>query len=167
MLFGQKYYCKTGHVSFLSEAPIETIEAKNDNAYIVFDAGTGQIEFSVLIKGFTFEKALMQEHFNENYMESDEYPKSIFKGSLTDWSGNHIVSDIENKVNVSGQLTIHGITKPFQGPATLMMKSGVLSAFATFDITIADYNIEVPKIVRDNISKTVKVTVKADLQPMK
>ncbi len=165
--FVQKYYSKTAHVSFLSQAPIETIEANNNNAYIVFDASTGQIEFSVLIKGFSFQKALMQEHFNENYMESDKYPKSTFKGSLLDWSDTKLMNDHVYNVNVNGDLTIHGVAKQFNGPAKLTVKDGVISAFATFDVTIADYQIEVPKVVRDNISKTVKVTVKADLQPLK
>ena len=164
---GQKYYSKTGHVHFISEAPIETIEADNNNCYVVFDEATGQFEFSVLIKGFTFQKALMQEHFNENYMESDTYPKAVYKGSITNWASIHLMNDHVFEVNVEGQLTIHGITKPFKCPASLTMKNGGVSANAAFEIVIADFNIQIPKVVRDNISKSVKVTVKADLQPIK
>jgi len=164
--FGQKYFSKTGHVHFLSEAPIETIESDNHNGYVVFDAVTGQLEFSVLIKGFKFEKAMMQVHFNENYMESDKYPKSLYKGTLLNWSTIRLDSDNVYQVNVNGQLTIRGITKPFMCPGKLTVKGGVISAFATFDVVIADYGIQVPKVVRDNISKTVKVTISADLHPM-
>lgn len=164
--FGQKFYSKTGHIHFLSKAPIETIESDNHNGYVVFDASTGQLEFSVLIKGFKFEKALMQQHFNENYMESDKYPKSVLKGSLFNWSISQLEKDGAYNVNVEGQLMIRGITKPFKCPARLTVKGGVISASAAFDVVIADYGIQVPKVVRDNISKTVKVAVNADLQPM-
>ena len=164
---GQKFYTKTGHVHFLSEAPIETIQSDNNNAYVVLDGASGQFEFSVLIKGFNFEKALMQQHFNENYLESDKYPKSVAKGSVLNWSAIRLDSDHEYNVNVGGQLTIHGITKPFSTQGKLVIKDGMISIFSTYTIVIADYEIEVPKVVRDNISKTVKVTVSADLQPMK
>ena len=164
---GQKFYTKNGHVHFLSEAPIETIQSNNNNAYVVLDGATGQFEFSVLIKGFNFEKALMQQHFNENYLESDKFPKSVAKGSVLNWSAIRLDSDHEYNVNVSGQLTIHGITKPFSTQGKLVIKDGMISIFSTYTIVIADYGIEIPKVVRDNISKTVKVTISADLQPMK
>ena len=164
--FGQKYYSKTGHIHFLSQAPIETIESDNYNGYVVYDGATGKLEFSVLIKGFKFQKALMQQHFNENYMESDKFPKSLFKGSILNWSSIHLDKDGIYDANVDGQMTIHGITKPFKCQAKLFVKGGMISASTAFDIVIADYGIQVPKVVRDNISKTVKVAVKADLQPM-
>ncbi len=164
--FGQKYYSKTGHIHFLSEAPIETIQSDNHSGYVVLDPATSQFEFSVLIKGFKFEKALMQQHFNESYMESDKYPKSICKGALLNWSNIHLDGDHVYEVNVDGQLTIRGITKPLKCPAKITVKGGVISVFATFDVVIADYGIEVPKVVRESISKTVKVTVNAALQPM-
>ncbi|MFZ1679318.1 MAG: YceI family protein [Saprospiraceae bacterium] len=164
---GQKYFSKTGHVHFLSEAPIEKIEADNNNGFVIFDAATGRFEFSVLIKGFAFQKALMQEHFNENYMESDNYPKAVYKGSIVDWSAIHLMNDHIYQVNVEGQLTMHGVTKPFNCQASLTMKSGGVSANSSFDVVIADYDIQIPKVVKDNISKNVKVTVKVDLLPMK
>jgi polyisoprenoid-binding protein YceI len=165
--YGQKYFSKTGHVHFLSDAPIETIEADNNNGYVIFDAATGKVDFSVLIKGFTFQKALMQEHFNENYLESDTYPKATFKGSIVDWASVHLMDDHIYQVNVDGQLTMHGVTNPFSCKATITMKNGGVSTSAAFEIAIADYNIQIPKVVRDNISKTVKVTVRTDLQLMK
>ena len=164
--FGQKYYSKTGHIHFLSQAPIETIESDNRNGFVVYDAATGQLEFSVLIKGFQFEKALMQQHFNENYMESDKFPKSLFKGSILNWKMIHMDKDSLYNADVDGQMTIHGITKPFKCTAKLIVKGGMISASSAFDVVIADYGIQVPKVVRENISKTVKVVVNADLQLM-
>ncbi|MEP6646497.1 MAG: YceI family protein [Saprospiraceae bacterium] len=163
---GQKYYSKTGHVQFISDAPIEKITADNNNSYIIFDSATGKFEFSSLVKGFTFQKALMQEHFNENYMESDDYPKAIYKGSITDWSTLHLMNDHVYQVNVDGQLTMHGVTKPFKSKAELSMKNGNVIASSSFDIVIEDFNIQIPKVVKDNISKTVRVNVKAELVPM-
>ena len=83
-LLGQKYFTKDGKVSFYSDALMEKIEAHNTKAASVIDAENGQMEFAVLIKAFQFEKALMQEHFNENYMESSTYPKASFKGKIED-----------------------------------------------------------------------------------
>jgi hypothetical protein len=162
---GQKYFSKTGHIHFISVAPIETIQADNNNGYAVLDVGTGLIECAVLIKGFKFEKALMQQHFNENYLESDKYPKSVFKGTI---NMANIRLDVNQtyQVNVNGELTIRGITKPLVCPVKLSVQSGVISVATAFDVTIADYGIEVPGVVRGNISKTVKVTVNTDLHPM-
>ena len=163
---GQKYYSKTGHVEFLSEAPIETIKSTNDNGYVVLDATTGYFEFSVLIKGFKFQKALMQQHFNENYLESDQFPKAISKGTILNFSTINLNVDKTYDANISGQLTIHGVTKPFKCLAKMIVKGKTISALTTFDIVIADYGIQIPSVVRDNISDIVKVTVSADLIPM-
>lgn len=164
--YGQKYYSKTGSVHFLSEAPLEKIEASNYNAYVVFDLTTGQMEWSVLIKGFKFEKALMQQHFNENYMDSDQFPKALFKGTIVDKESINFEKDGSYNVKASGSITIHGVTKPLTAPGQIIVKNGKVNASSSFTLTVADFNIEVPKIVRDNIAKTVKVTVRSDLQPL-
>lgn len=163
---GQKYFTKTGKVTFISNAPLEKIEAHNSNAYIILDAANGSMECSVLIKGFQFVKALMQDHFNENYMESHEFPKGIFKGTIENMAAVNLQKDGEYPVNVKGNLTLHGVTKPFNATARVIVKSGVLSTQSSFDIIVADYNIDIPKVVRDNIAKTVKVNVAADLQKL-
>src|SRR5687768_15186800 len=109
---GQKYFSKTGKISFYSDAPMEKIEAHNSTASTVLDLSTGSIEWAVLIQGFKFEKALMQEHFNENYMESSTYPKAKFKGKIDNIASVNLKKDGDYNVNVSGQMEIHGITKP-------------------------------------------------------
>lgn len=165
--FGQKFFTKTGYVHFLSVAPLEKIEAKNSNGYVVMDTETGQLEWSVLIQGFKFDKALMQDHFNENYMESTRFPKAVFKGSLLNHDKINFTKDGSHDVQVSGDLTIHGVTKPIRALGRLAIKNGVINASSSFDLTIADFNISVPKVVRDNIAKTVLVTVNGDLKPLK
>lgn len=163
---GQKYFSKTGKISFHSDAPLEKIEAHNSTASTVLDATTGNIEWAVLIQGFKFDKALMQEHFNENYMESTTYPKAKFKGKIENISSVNFKKDGDYNVNVSGQLEIHGVTKPVSTTGVISVKGGALSAKSKFSVALADYEIEIPKVVADNIAKNVDINVQADYQAM-
>lgn len=155
----QKYFTKAGKISFYSKAPIEDIEAHNTKGVSVFDVSTGQIEFSVLMKGFEFEKAKMQEHFNENYVESDKYPKAIYAGTIKNVGAIKLNQDGVYNVEVSGNLTIHGVTKPQTVQAAITVKDGSISAASDFTITVADYDIKIPSLVANNIGKTVKVSI--------
>lgn len=166
MATGQKYFSKTGKISFYSEAPMEKIEAHNSTASTVIDATTGNLEWAVLIQGFKFEKALMQEHFNENYMESTTYPKAKFKGKIDNLSSVNFKKDGDYNVNVSGQLEIHGVTKPVTATGVISVKGGNVSAKSKFSVAVADYGIEIPKVVAENIAKNVDINVQADYQAM-
>jgi polyisoprenoid-binding protein YceI len=138
---------------------MENISAVNSKAVSVWDLSSGQIEFSVLIKGFEFERALMQEHFNENYMESDSYPKATFKGVVENSSALAFTKDNTYKVKVNGSLTMHGVTKPLSIPATVVVKGGAVSASATFTVSAEDYKIKIPSIVAEKISKQITVNI--------
>lgn len=166
LAIGQKYFSKTGKISFYSDAPMEKIEAHNTTASTVLDIGTGNLEWAVLIQGFKFEKALMQEHFNENYMESETYPKAKFKGKIDNISSVNFKKDGDYNVNVSGQMEIHGVTKPVNATGVISVKGNNLTAKSKFSIALADYGIEIPKVVADNIAKTVDIHVQADYQAM-
>ncbi len=157
-LSAQKYYTKNGNISFFSKASLENISADNNQVLATIDAQTGQMQFSVLIKAFHFKKSMMEEHFNENYLESNKYPKAIFKGNIRDFKPD-LLKDGSYPVNVSGDITIHGVTKNVSLPGTITVKSGVISGSSTFKVKLADYNISIPKIVKDNIAETVDVTV--------
>lgn len=162
-----KFYTKTGKISFYSKAPLENIEAHNTKALSVFDASTGQIEFSVLLKGFEFEKARMQEHFNESYVESDKYPKAVFAGMVKDVGNVRLASEGTYTVQISGSMTIHGVTKPQTAQAVITVKNGVVSAVSDITITLADYNIKIPALVADKIGKTVKIVINvSSYQPL-
>lgn len=163
----QKYFTREGKISFSSEAPLERIEANNHKATSVLDMETGKLEFAVLIKAFQFEKALMQEHFNENYMESSKFPKSIFKGEIVNLSDVNLSKDGTYKVNVKGQLTIHGVTNEVEAPGTITVSNGEISATSNFDVAVADYEIEIPSVVREKIAKTVQISVDLNYQPYK
>ncbi|MEP6645585.1 MAG: YceI family protein [Saprospiraceae bacterium] len=166
LAFGQKYFSKTGKISFYSEAPMEKIEAQNSSASTALDVNTGNMEWAVLIQGFKFDKALMQEHFNENYMESSTYPKAKFKGKIDNFSSVNFAKDGTYNITASGQLEIHGITKPITSTGVITLKNGAISAKSKFTILLADYGIQIPKLVADNISKSVDITVEVNYQLM-
>lgn len=141
---------------------MEKIEAINTSASTVIDVSTGAMEWAVLIQGFQFEKALMQEHFNENYMESDKFPKARFKGKIDNLAAVNFSKDGTYNVTASGTMEIHGVSKPVTVQGTITVKKGVVSAQSKLTVALADYGIEIPKLVADNISKTVDITVQAD-----
>lgn len=162
----QKFFTREGKVSFFSKAPTENIEAHNQKVLTVLDAATGRMEFSVLIKAFQFEKALMQEHFNENYLESSKFPKATFKGAIVNAAEVNFQKDGAYPVKVKGDLTIHGQTRPIEADGTITVKGDQISTSSSFNVTVADYGISIPAVVRDNIAKTVRVDVSADLLPL-
>lgn len=163
----QKYFTKTAHISFYSDTPLEKIEGHNKSSNCVMDLATGKLEFAALIKGFQFEKALLQEHFNENYMESNKFPKATFKGAILNYTKIDPAKSAKYPVKVSGDLTIHGVTKKVTTDAILNVVNGKIDADATFNVLVADYGITIPSLVKDQIAKTVKVKVDATLEAFK
>ena len=155
----QKYISKNGHVSFYSSTPIENIEANNNQAASILDAPTGELVFNVLIKSFEFKNALMQEHFNENYMESDKFPKASFKGKITNISAVGFSKDGSYNVDVTGDLTIHGVTKPVTAKGSISVKGETVSAESKFVVQPSDYNIQIPKLVEGKIAKQIEVRI--------
>jgi len=167
-MFGQsKLTTKTGEVTFYSDAPMEKIQATTKKAMSAIEVATGKIEFAVLVNGFVFEKALMQEHFNENYMESTKYPKATFKGNITNIKDINFAKDGTYKANVSGNLTIHNVTKPAATVATITVKGGKVMATSTFNIKLEDYKVEIPALVKDKIAKEVKIVVNTNYEASK
>src|SRR3954470_9133927 len=129
-----KYFTKTGKIEFYSKASMEDIEAKNKTVTAVIDSKTGAIQFAVQMKGFEFEKQLMQQHFNENYVESDKYPKAEFKGIITNNSEINYTKDGTYTAKVKGKLTIHGVTKDVETTGTFKVNSGKIDANSTFNV---------------------------------
>ena len=120
----QKYTVEKGSASFFSHAAIEDIAAKNEKVAGLFNASTGDVAFSIPITEFQFAKSLMKEHFNENYMESTKYPKAVFKGKIDNPSSVNLSKDGAYEVTVSGQLEIHGVSKPVTTKGTINVKKG-------------------------------------------
>lgn len=161
-----KYYTKSGKISFYSAASLENIEANNKSVSALLNTATGDLQFSVLMKGFEFRKALMQEHFNKSYVESDKYPKAEFKGQVVNNSEIKYGTDGTYTAKVQGKLTIHGQTKDVETTGTITVKSGKLELHSVFNVLVADYNITIPKVYRDNIAKSIKVTVNSTLSKL-
>lgn len=162
-----RFFTKTGNISFYSKTKVEDIEAHNRSVTCVLDTKTGNIQFAVLMKGFEFRKALMQEHFNENYVESDKYPKAEFKGQVINNGNIDYTKQGTYPVKVKGRLTIHGETKETEADGTINVKDGKVSTTSEFQVAIADYNISVPALVKDNISKVVTIKVICSLESLK
>jgi YceI-like domain len=162
----QKYMTKNGYIGFYSHTPMEDIKADNNQVAGVLDITTGDMVFQVLIKSFHFERALMEEHFNENYMESDKIPKSSFKGKITNLSSVNFAKEGTYDVTVEGDLTIHDVTNKISTKGTIEVVSGGINANSKFNIVPEDYKISIPGVVREKIDKNLAVTVTMKFTPV-
>jgi hypothetical protein len=161
-LFSQNFLSKDGDVKFFSETPLENIEALNKSVAGVINLSTGEFAFRLKITDFIFEKPLMQEHFNENYLESDKFPLSTFTGVIKDI--NKFDFSSKQKVEVSGDLLIHGVIKKQVFMSEVWMQNGVLNLESEFKISLEDYDIDIPKIVFYNIAEVIDVQIKMELK---
>ena len=161
----QVYATRNGFIGFYSKTPLEDIKAENKQVYAVIDAGKKNIGFNLLVKGFAFNKKLMQDHFNEEYIESDKYPNARFVGTYT---GDVDVtkSGIYN-VQVQGELTLHGVTKTINVPAIIEVKESKLTGKSEFKLIPSDFNIQIPSLVKEKIAKQIDVSVSIECNPTK
>lgn len=160
-LYAQKYKSVTSGIHFYSEAPMEDIEAVNQDGQSAINLSTGEIVFSIPIKSFIFEKSLMQEHFNENYLESEKYPKATFRGVI---SGFDVEKTAWQQAIAQGKMTIHGIEKDFSCEGKIKIENSALKIETKFPIQLKDYKIKIPKVVFYNIAKIVEVTINFDYE---
>lgn len=160
----QKWFTKSGSVSFFSHTNIEDIKAKTGQATVIFDAGSGEFNTKVLIQAFQFKKKLMQEHFNENYMESTKYPEAIFIGKINNIKNVDFTKDSTYTISCAGKLTMHGITKDIVCPnGTLKINNNTQATIkAKFNVLLKDFNIEVPKLYKSKISDTIEITFESN-----
>ncbi|PJJ59892.1 YceI family protein [Hymenobacter chitinivorans] len=157
--FQLKYGTNYGQITFFSSTPIEDIESQNQQVAAMVDLVTGRVAFSAPMRAFHFKRHLMEEHFHENYAESDKYPKATFSGKLLALPAGAKLKKAPQPVEVQGFLTIHGVKRKIKVPGTLEIKDDQLLITSTFAVAPADYNIEIPSLVRDNIAKSVDVKV--------
>ncbi len=150
---GQKYQTEKSSITFFSSAPIEDIEAVNESAASRYDFATNEIAISIPINKFKFEKALMEEHFNEKYLESDKYPKAVFVGHLEPTLGKGQAT----RAKATGKLTIHGVTKEVVIQGDITWVGEMLIMKSSFVIKLEDYKIKIPKLMWQNIAEEVEV----------
>jgi polyisoprenoid-binding protein YceI len=160
----QKYITRSGKINFnaTSAQSPEKIEAVNNEIACALNITSGDVVFQAPVKSFKFQSALMQEHFNENYMESDKFPKAEFKGKInpTDIGAK----DGSYKTTVTGKLTIHGVTKDVQIPGTVIVKGGEITLSSSFAVKLIDYKIVIPNLVADKVAKECAIKVNCILK---
>ena len=155
------YTSRNATISFFSYAPVEDIKAKSEAGIAAIDINSRSIYFKVPVRSFKFRKSMMEEHFNEKYLESDKYPNAEFKGK--------IVEDIDLSkegsyaVTVQGELEIHNVTKKYTTRATLKVAGGKIYASSTFNVRLVDHQVKIPTIVTMNIAETLEVKVEVVL----
>ena len=157
--FAQKYYTKTGNTQFkASVQAFEPVEATNNSTTAIININSGEIASLLFVKAFNFRVALMQEHFNENYMDSGTFPKATFKGLISDFDFSEI-SSTEKKLLLKGILTVRGVEKKIETLATFSKNEDKLLMEASFDVQPEDFNIKIPKIVSNKIAGTINISL--------
>lgn len=159
---GGIYKTNTGNIHFYSHTDVEDIEANNHKVKTAFSSESGKMQFSVLVKDFEFKKALMQEHFNENYMESTKFPKATFSGTIDDIKAINFAKPGTYTSTVSGKLTIRDVTKDVSTTGTFVVSGDKVNSKATFLLNPLDYNIKIPKATIKKISNSIKVSLDID-----
>ncbi len=154
----QLFSTRSGIVSFFSSTPLEDIKAVNSDVESKLLSTTGQLTFMLLVKGFRFPNEMMEDHFNESYLESDKFPKADFKGMITNITSINFSKDGVYPAAVKGNLTIHGVTKEVFGNGTITIKYGKPTAACKFPVKVRDYNIT-GKIIGKELAEVVTVSV--------
>ncbi|MDA9284985.1 YceI family protein [Flavobacteriaceae bacterium] len=163
ILSAQKYATRSGKTSFIgSEETFEQIKAVNNVSTAIVDSSSGDIAILLFISAFDFEISLMQEHFNENYMDSSKYPKATFSGNIQNFSLEELL-DSEKDYKILGVLTIRGIEKNVSVSCRLKKISKGLSLKTNFNVSAGDFDIKIPKVVRNKISQEINITAEYDL----
>ena len=165
-VFGQKLITKEGVIEIFSETSLFTIEAKNQTVASILNTENGEVVATTLVRSFKFREALVEEHFNENYMESHLYPKSSFKGKITNFSSIDFSKDGTYPIKLEGDLTLHGETRPLKTEGTLIIKNGKISASTEFTISLENYKIRIEEQYKDRIKDEIKLTVHFNYNPM-
>ncbi len=161
----QIYSTQTASVSFYSATPVEDIEASCKTVIAVLNTATGEMAFQITNTAFGFKNKLMEEHFNEKYMESDKNPKSTFKGKINEKID--FTKDGEYNVTVTGKLNIHGVEQDRTISGKVIVKEGKIQLLTSFKVKNADHKVEIPKIVSAKIAEEIDVKVDALLLPKK
>lgn len=155
---------KTAFVSFYSHTAVEDIKAENFSVTSVLNEESGEIVFSVPMQAFEFPKALMQKHFNNaSFMNTKKFPKAKFKGSILDFDKVDLSVNGEYKIKTKGVITIKGVDQdPFEAEGTIVVSSGAITLNSVFGVTVANFEVKMPKRKVENLAKVVEVTLKSE-----
>jgi hypothetical protein len=155
----EKRIDKAGSITFEASVPsFEEVKATNNSVTFVLNPATGEIASLALMKGFRFKVALMEEHFNENYIESDQYPKAIFKGKIDGFDANSLTATPKDFI-IKGTLELHGKSKDITATAKISKTSLVYIILAKFSVNASDFNISIPAVVKSKLTNKVNVQI--------
>lgn len=162
----QFYQTTSLKINFFSSAPVEDIDANSEEGIMVLNLGNGATSIKVPLRSFHFKKALMQEHFNENYVESEKFPEAIFKGKVENIE--ELKPGTSAVLNLTGDFTIHGVTKQRNFPISFSLSEDarVLKVSSNFKVACKDHDIKIPKILWQNIAEVVDVEAEGELKPL-
>jgi hypothetical protein len=160
----EKMISKSGTITFEASVPsFEEVKATNNSVTFVLNPMTGEIASLALIKGFRFKVALMEEHFNENYIESDQYPKAIFKGKIDGFDVNELNANPKNFI-IKGTLTLHGKSKDINVSARISKSASGINVVSDFSVNASDFSIAIPSIVKNKVSNKINIRIVAVLK---
>lgn len=160
----QKYFTKTGLTEFkASNEAFEPVEAKSNNTTAILNTESGEVAALIFVRSFHFKIALMEEHFNENYMESDQFPKASFKGVLTDFDWDELQNG-NKEYELTGDLTIKGKTQKVRSIAQLKLVDGKIKVVSSFNVKAKDFDIEIPSVVRQKIAENIAINIEYELE---
>lgn len=163
--FAQKIITRSGEIKFEASMPaFEEVAAKNNTASAILDSSNGEIAVLALIKAFKFKAPLMEEHFNENYMESSKFPKATFKGKIVNFDASKL-STKKTEYDLEGDLTIHGVTKKVKTKIALVQNGEKLSVVSNLVVKAKDFNIAIPSLVKSKIAEDIAISIKLQLDP--
>jgi polyisoprenoid-binding protein YceI len=159
------YKATDGKTTFYSSTPAEDIRAENNRTQVILNTTTGEIAVLMRMRDFDFPNELMEEHFNENYVESEKYPYATFKGTLDkaiDFSQNGTFD-----ASATGVFTVHGKSQNRTLKGKLTVQEGSIQINSDFEVPLSDHDIEVPKIVFVKIAQIIQVGTSYTLTPYK
>ena len=158
----EKYWSRSGTLTFEASMPaFEEVKATNENVTAILNSTDGSFASLALVKGFRFKNALMEEHFNESYIESSRFPKAIFRGNIM----NFDVQNLNKSYPLRGTLELHGKTNPVAVKINIFKDGNDFNCSGEFTVSATDYDIEIPKIVHNKVSD--EVHIKFDFQLIK
>ncbi len=163
-MISQKVMTRSGTIKFDASMPdLVEIAATNSGASCIFDTANGDFVALALVKSFKFKSPLMEEHFNENYMESSKFPKATFKGKILNFDASKLTAS-KTSYDLEGELTIHGVTKKIKTKIALLQKAGKVIAESNFSVKSKDYAIEIPSLVKEKFAENIKIGIDFELE---
>jgi len=165
-LKAQKFITKEGTIDIFSETSLFTIEAKNQKVASILDTSNGEIVVTTLVRSFKFKEALVEEHFNENYMESNQFPKAQFKGKIVNFNEINLAKDGSYDITIEGELSLHGVSLPLNTKGKLTVSGGKITGSTEFMVSLEKYKIRVEESYKDRIKDEIKLTVNFNYSKM-